>query len=131
MNGIRITNNGTSINLPTATEQAHADKIQQTGLLVFVGGVGSGKLTLAQATLKQFNTEVDLYEDLRNRVMASECLEKSKLKLCFATIHAESESDVSETLKELGLLESIHRIKAIHYCHKVGQKIESRQLELG
>ncbi|MEI8659292.1 hypothetical protein [Vibrio sp. Hal054] len=130
MNEIRIKSKENGVSLSLSFPSSIEDNAPQTGLFIFAGGVASGKLTLAQTTMKQFNTEAALYEELRNRDMALECLEKSKLKLCFATIHAESKSDVLETLKELGLLESMHQIKAIHYCNRVGQTLESQQLEL-
>ncbi|KAB0482379.1 hypothetical protein F7Q91_02950 [Vibrio chagasii] len=130
MSGIRIKSkeNGASLSLDFTTDRA--DNAPQTGVLIFAGNADSNKHILAQATFEQFKTPSILYGLLSGDVMASECLEASAHKLCVATIHAESESDVLESLSRLGLSEHISDIKAVFYCDEDSQTLDCRKLNL-
>lgn len=130
MNGIRIKSKENGASLSLAIPSDRADKAPQTGLLIFAGNAESNKHILAQAIFEQFNTPSTLYGLLSGDVKAFECLEASVHKLCVATIHAESESDVFESLSRLGLSEHIGEIKGVFYCDKDGQTLECIKLNL-
>lgn len=133
MLSIKMTNKADDKSMSFAiSEGCHPDQIDsslQAGLLLFAGNLGSGKHTLAQATFEMFDTERALYGELSNEAQALECLDDSLIKLCFATIHVESEEEVLDALSKLGLLEHVSQIKAIFYCLRDNECLKSRKLE--